>query len=98
MSYTPPVVFKDGQSVKVLNNWKIVQVRYGSVCAISYDANDNHLWVTTEIVSGHHDMVRTKSGSTYQLPKEKAHKSLWKVGLQLKRPDQYARLEACGVL
>lgn len=98
MSYTPPVVFKDGQSVKVLDNWKIIQVHGGTVCAVSYDKDDNHLWVTTEIVGGKQDMVRTKSGSVYQLPKGSAHPSLWKIGLQLKRPEQYARLEACGVL
>lgn len=98
MTYSPPITIENGIPVKTLDNWKIVQVSNGTVCAVSYDTNNNRQWVTTEIVSGSGDFVFTKSGTTYRLPKKDMHASLWMMGLQLKRPKEYANLKKAGVI
>lgn len=54
-------------------------------------------WVTTRIKAVHDDRkVRTESGSVYHLGK--MHCSLWPVGLQVKRPNEYKVLVEKGCI
>ena len=96
-----------GQPVtaKVAYNWKLVQISGENRVAICcYDANGERAEMSTpvkkiirsEALKG--CAAQTDSGSFWVLEDATTHQSLWKMGLQIKRPELYERLKEIGVL
>ena len=90
---------------KVAYNYKLVQVSGHDEAAICcYDKEGNRTWSTssikkaTKLPDGSGSSVVTESGSVYFLLHKEEHNSSWKIGLQIKRPGVFDRLQKAGVL
>lgn len=82
----------------LIEDWKILPVKGGEIC-LSGQKN-GEAWITTPITGCRSEAgkkyLKTKSGTVYQLGTQ--HGSLWALGLQIKRPEKYARLLERGIL
>ena len=89
---------------KTATNFKFVQVSgEDKVCVIQYDAQENRIAVSTPVVRAkvcpeRGPVVQTESGQIYRVPFENQHASMWRAGLQIKRPEVYQKLVDNGVL
>ena len=105
MSYTPAVVVKDGINCLAAVNWKLVQVSgEDAVCVCMYDSNNVRMYTTTAVKAVKRSdpdkgsFVRTESGTNYFLADAEKHPGLWPMGLQVKRPGVFSRLQAKRIL
>ena len=101
----PKTVTMFDMTGKLAYNYKLVQVSgHDEVAVCCYDSHDARTWETSPIKKaiklpdGSGSAVSTESGSVYFLLHKEEHKSLWKAGLQMKRPEVFARLQDAGVV
>jgi hypothetical protein len=76
-------------SGKEMIDYKLVPLQGGGVCAVGLVAGDRIQ--TTRIVMAQPGKVKTQSGTVYCL--HGMHTGLWSLALQLKRPEEFAKLQ-----
>jgi len=81
-------------SEKTIENWEIAAVHNGGICLIGF-VNDKKIQ-TSNIKEITFNKIKTETGSIYKLGKVKD--TLWKIQLQIKRPEEYAKLSKFDIV
>ena len=84
---------------RLVNDWKFKPVHGDGICLHGVLKNGQE-WITTPIRKLHLEkgrkFVATESGTIYELGT--MHDSLWALGIHVKRPQEFEKLIAAGIL
>lgn len=80
---------------KKLTEWQIVAEHGGGICVMGL--LEGKPWQTTTITGASAGMVKTASGSVYLIDPKDQKMGMWRIPLQMKRPEIYEKLLERGV-